>query len=109
MYASPVVLAWAQSWSILSAAMLVGLARPLRIRTPWLASKYDVVKETTLARCAVMVTSSNAKSYLFGAGENSPPKGAREYCTLLIPSFLAIAWDSANSKPEGFLIVVPVA
>src|SRR6266568_5391840 len=107
MYASPVVFAWAQSWSVLSAAMLVGLARPLRMRTPWLASKYGVEKETTLARCAVIVTSSKAKSYLFGASENSPPKGARKYCTLLIPNFFAIAWDRANSKPEGFLIVVP--
>src|SRR5467141_3233271 len=102
MYASPVVVDWAQSWSVLSAATLVGLARPLRMRTPWFASKYGVEKETTLARCAVMVTSSNAKSYFFGAGENSPPNGARRYWTLLIPSFLAIACESANSKPEGF-------
>src|SRR6266849_9941993 len=105
MYESPVVFAWAQSWSVLSAATLVGLVRPLRMRTPWLASKYGVEKETTLARCAVIVTSSNAKSYFFGAGENSPPKGDRKYCTLLIPSFLAIACESAASKPVGFLIV----
>src|SRR6266699_2501331 len=56
-----------------------------------------------------MVTSSNAKSYFFGEGENSPPKGARKYSTLLIPSFLAIACERAYSKPDGFLIVVPVA
>src|SRR5439155_1388820 len=56
-----------------------------------------------------MVTSSNAKSNFFGAGENSPPNGARKYCTLVIPSFFAMACESAYSNPEGFLIVVPVA
>src|SRR5437867_3150409 len=101
MYASPVVFDWAQSWSVLRSLMLVGFVRPLRMRTPWFASKYGVEKETTLARTAVMVTSSSAKSYLFGAGENSPPKGARKYCTLLIPSSLAIACESAASKPDG--------
>src|SRR5438876_5165399 len=89
--------------------MLFGFARPFRISTPWFASKYDVEKDTTFARCAVMVTSSSAKSYFFVAGENSPPKGARRYCTLVMPSCFAIACESAYSKPDGFLIVVPVA
>jgi len=53
----------------------------------------------------VIVTSSSAKSYFFGAGENKPPNGDRRYWTVLIPSFLAIACESAYSKPEGFLIL----
>src|SRR5919197_5331023 len=108
MYASPVVSAWAQSWSFLRSAMLFGLASPLRMRTPWLASKYGAENDTTFARSAVIVTSSSAKSYFLGAGENSPLKGERRYWTLLIPSFFAIACESAHSKPDGFLIVVPV-
>src|SRR5207253_214143 len=88
--------------------MLFGFVRPFRISTPWFASKYDVEKDTTFARCAVMVTSSSAKSYFFVAGENRPPKGARRYCTLLMPSCFAIACESAYSKPDPFLIVVPV-
>ena len=88
--------------------MLVGFGIPLRIRTPWFASKYGAENPTTFAREEVIVTSSIAKSYFFGAGENSPPNGARTYTTLLIPSCLATAWESAYSKPDGFLIVVPV-
>ena len=88
--------------------MLFGFFRPLRMRTPWFASKYGAENDTTFARSAVIVTSSNAKSNFFAAGEKSPLNGARRYWTLLIPSFFAIAWDSAHSKPDGFLIVVPV-
>ena len=88
--------------------MLFGFFKPLRMRTPWFASKYGAENDTTFAREAVIVTSSNAKSNFFEAGEKSPLKGARRYWTLLIPSFFAIACDSAHSKPDGFLIVVPV-
>ena len=45
------------------AALLVGTGfRSLRIRTPWLASKYGAENATTFARAGVIVTSSSAKS-----------------------------------------------
>src|SRR5436305_5132852 len=88
--------------------MLFGFARPLRMRTPWLALKYGAENPTTFARSVVIVISSSAKSYFFGAGEKSPLKGERRYWTLLIPSFFAIACDSAHSNPDGCAIVVPV-
>src|ERR1700704_3467019 len=88
--------------------MLVSLARPLRISTPWFASKYGAENDTTFARCAVIVASSIAKSYGFADGEKSPPNGARTKTTLLMPRFFAIACASCASKPVGFLIVVPV-
>src|SRR5579864_2870585 len=108
MYESPVVSACAQSCSDLSAAMLVGFARPFRISTPWFASKYGAENVTTFERATVIVASSIAKSYGFDDGEKSPPNGARTKTILLIPRFFAIACASCASKPVGFLIVVPV-
>src|SRR5262249_20044758 len=89
--------------------MLFGWASPFRMSTPWFALKYEVEKATTFARWAVIVTSSSAKSYFFGAGEKSPLNGARRYCTLVMCNCFAIAWERAYSNPDGFLIVVPVA
>ena len=43
-----------------------------------------------------------------GAGENNPPNGARTNDDLADPSCFATAWASPYSKPDGFLIVVPV-
>src|SRR5437764_14923605 len=109
MYARPVVLDWAQSWSFFRSAMCFGTGlRPLRIRTPWFASKYGTENETTFARWVVIVTSSNAKSYFFGAGENRPPNGARRYWIFEIPSCFATACASDASKPVGLLMVVPL-
>src|SRR3954452_2933034 len=108
MYARPVVCCWAHSWSFFRSATCFGAVNPFLIRTPWFAAKYGIENETTLARSLVIVTSSNARSYFFGAGENSPPNGARRYSTLEIPSCFATACESAYSKPLGFLIVVPL-
>ena len=66
-------------------------------------------REATFFRAAVIVTSSNAKSYFFGAGEKRPPNGERRNSTSGIFSCLAIASESECSKPDGFLIVVPDA
>ena len=80
------------------------------MRTPWFASKYGVEKPTTFSALRVIVTSSNAKSYFFGAGEKRPPKGERRNSTFEIFSCFAIACESwRTSKPVGFLMVVPDA
>ena len=105
---SPVVFVCAQSWRFFSAGEARRLREPLRIRTPWLASKYGAENATTFARAAVIVDLLEREVVVLRGRREQPAERRPDEDDLREPELLRDRLRQAGSKPVGFLIVVPV-